>query len=138
PCRLISRSISRYPRASGLDFTLMRRGAHIAVVLTLLLTFGATRAAAGQWRLQNVPDVAGQKLGELNAVACRHASSCTGVGVYTSHTGRDRNLAANWNGTRWSVRSVPTPAHSPGFNAVSCAVDLSCMAVGGFSASWAR
>lgn len=61
----------------------------------------------------------------LLAVSCSSANACTAVGGV---------FAERWNGRRWSIQSVPTPAFSdPGLSflgGVSCAARRACFAVG--------
>jgi hypothetical protein len=46
-------------------------------------------------------------------------------------------LAERWNGSRWSVQSVPAPPGSAGglFSAVACTGAAGCAAVGGYTAA---
>jgi hypothetical protein len=82
------------------------------------------------WSVQSVPDPASGSNPTLNDVSCSSASACSGVGQYTSTTPSTEPLAARWNGTTWSLQSVPkaTGVSDATLYGVSC--PSSCMAVG--------
>lgn len=82
------------------------------------------------WSLQSVPDPASGSNPTLNDVSCSSASACSGVGQYTSTTPDTEPLAARWNGSTWSLQSVPkaTGVSDATLYGVSC--PSSCMAVG--------
>ena len=66
----------------------------------------------------------------LNDVSCPTTTNCYAVGE--SNTGV---LVEHWNGTMWSIVSVPSPtgASSPTLNAVSCSSPTQCAAVGSYA-----
>jgi hypothetical protein len=70
--------------------------------------------------------------GQLNAIACPSASTCTAVGFYSNSSGTQLPLAASWNGSAWSVETVPLPAGTTTgqFTGVSCTSASFCQAVG--------
>ncbi len=80
----------------------------------------------------------------LSGVSCTSPTACTAVGEYekpvylgpadTLRAGVDGTLAENWNGTRWSVESTPTPTgwRSSNLTSVSCTSATTCTAVGGY------
>jgi hypothetical protein len=70
-------------------------------------------------------------------VSCASADSCTLVGAFgivSSQVGSP--LAEHWDGSAWTVQTVPAPAGSKGdfvgLSAVSCASPASCTAVGNY------
>jgi hypothetical protein len=54
------------------------------------------------------------------------------VGYYADRAAQHRTLAEAWNGTRWSVRTAPSPAGATAsqLSAVSCPSRSACAAVG--------
>ncbi len=94
------------------------------------------------WSIKTTPSQAGAMPGNLNAVSCPLSNACMAVG-YTN--GDDwpgylylaplAGMAESWNGTSWSVQSIPTPA-PPGslqqwsLDGVSCTSGTACTAVG--------
>jgi hypothetical protein len=80
-----------------------------------------------RWIIQaiGVPGAGGQ----FSSVSCASASACTAVGSYTTASSQPASFAAAWDGTRWSLRTVPYPA-SGQLLGVSCASARACIAVG--------
>ena len=84
------------------------------------------------WAIQATPNPAGTTgIDELAGVSCMSATSCTAMGsasaVGDSSAG---TLGETWNGTAWTLVTVPGPG--PSFNAlagVSC-TPAACLAVG--------
>ena len=84
------------------------------------------------WSIQATPNPAGTTgIDELAGVSCMSATSCTAMGsasaVGDSSAG---TLGETWNGTAWTLVTVPGPG--PSFNAlagVSC-TPAACLAVG--------
>jgi hypothetical protein len=69
----------------------------------------------------------------LNGVSCTGADSCIAVGSYgiSGSSGATVLLAERWDGARWSIQAVPSPAGAaPGLSGVSCASGSACTAVG--------
>ena len=70
----------------------------------------------------------------LNGVNCPSAKRCIAVGGDWSNendTIPQLNLAESWNGSKWSVMTVPTSIYSVGGLAtVSCNSNVSCLAAG--------
>ena len=69
---------------------------------------------------------------QLNAISCPSASACTAVGFYSNGAGTQLPLAASWNGSAWSIETVPLPAGATTgqFTGVSCTSGSFCQAVG--------
>jgi hypothetical protein len=86
------------------------------------------------WSSQVPPDPAGAISGRLNAVSCLSASFCEAVG-YTSVTTAAAPLAEAWNGTSWSIQTVPAPSvsYDDVLYGVSCAAATACEAAGAYS-----
>ena len=74
----------------------------------------------------------------LEGISCNSASACIATGSY-KETGKGvfkRPLAERWNGTEWTVLSVPIPTEAKGeatLTGISCASTSSCTAVGRYS-----
>jgi len=72
----------------------------------------------------------------LNDVSCSAAGACTAVGSYKEIKGQaPKPLAESWNGSAWSVMSVPSPAEATGnvtLRGISCTSGSACVAVGRF------
>jgi hypothetical protein len=72
----------------------------------------------------------------LKDISCTSSSACTAVGVYQEAKGQaEKPLAESWNGSAWSVQSVPSPAEatgSVGLKGISCTSASACTAVGNF------
>ncbi len=83
------------------------------------------------WAIQSVPPPAGASAAELNGIACVHVTSCIAVGDYTDGGGQ-HPTAEHWNGSSWSLLTVPQPPGSSGAQlvGVSCPSTSLCMAVG--------
>jgi len=76
------------------------------------------------WAEMTVPDTDGA---QLRGVSCTAVTACTDVGYHLS-----KLLAERLKGTTWTVQSTPPPpsATGAGFQAVSCFLATSCVAVG--------
>ncbi len=73
----------------------------------------------------------------LPAIACADSSDCWVVGGYVG-SGAPQDFALGWNGTAWSVSSVPaasTPYDSTTLGGVTCTSASNCWAVGTESSS---
>jgi hypothetical protein len=75
----------------------------------------------------------------LTGVSCSGASTCVASGSYnTTEFGRLYALIETWNGTSWTIQSVPDPAGatSSGLGAgISCSSATACQAVGNYTTS---
>lgn len=94
----------------------------------------AMRGTAGTWSLQTVPKPAGAISSELNGVECTTATSCIAVGAYNTGVSTYWGMAAGWNGTEWSLQTVPKPAEATRsiLLDISCSNSTNCTAVGGY------
>lgn len=86
------------------------------------------------WTVQSVPGPSTTLGSDLIGVSCVSATSCTGVGSYTSSTvgstyGQPETVVEDWNGTAWTLESSPTPSSGGALGGVSC-VSQTCTAVG--------
>src|SRR5215471_5851087 len=87
-----------------------------------------------RWTIQTTPNPAGPP-GEAQAgfsgVSCASLASCTAVGDYFTTSGY-QPLAEQWDGTSWTIQTVPIPAGAQGgeLASASCISPTSCTAVG--------
>jgi hypothetical protein len=82
------------------------------------------------WTVQPTASPAGSTAAQLSGVSCTSSSACTAIGFYSVHH-RSVPLAEMWDGTSWSVESIPDPLHSSTvLYGLSCTSSTSCIAVG--------
>jgi hypothetical protein len=86
------------------------------------------------WTSQSVASPAGAATVQTNDVSCTSETSCSATGYYTNSSGSQFALAETWNGTAWSVQTIPDPAKGAGeyLTGLSCTGSGSCMTVGNF------
>src|ERR1700728_3492474 len=88
----------------------MRRGLMITIVAAGLMVGAVPGASASTgWTIQATPTPTDGGNGQLLAVSCTSAASCTAVGNYTSDSG-PVTLAEYWDGSTWTVQSTPNPS----------------------------
>ncbi|HST69126.1 MAG TPA: hypothetical protein VLI94_05665 [Solirubrobacterales bacterium] len=82
------------------------------------------------WTVQSTPNPSGSKESIFEEVSCATETSCTAVGNWDG-SGSTKTLAAEWNGSTWSLQSPPNPAGASfsSLFGVSCR-STSCMGVG--------
>jgi hypothetical protein len=85
------------------------------------------------WTLESTPNPGGATTSQLRGVSCAGPTACIAVGS-SSDGVHPRVLAESWNGSSWSLQSVPQPAGSVNseLNGVTCTSTTSCVAVGDF------
>lgn len=106
-----------------------------AVSAAWLGTVGSALAAT--WHAQPVP-VPRVSFGQLAAVSCSSAATCTAVGAFpTGFGGHGALLIARWSDGIWEAQSAPIPAGSKdsALSAVSCPSRVVCVAVGWYEVS---
>ncbi len=89
------------------------------------------------WSVQSTPNPSGAIYSFLSGVSCSSTTACTAVGYYGNSSGTELPLAETWNGTSWSIQSVPNPSGAT-FGMlmdVSCTSSASCTAVGNYGTS---
>ncbi len=86
------------------------------------------------WTIRPSPDPPGTSASGLQAVACPSSGTCQAVGESSGSTGGLTSFAEGWDGTTWSIESVPQPAGSTGSRllGVACPAVGACTAVGGY------
>lgn len=113
------KAVGRYTNSSG-------------VIETLGLSWNGT-----SWSLSTTPSPSGAKSSELLSVSCTSSTACSGVGTYVNSEGTILPLAVSWNGTSWSLQTVPAPTGSTRTEllGISCNSSTVCQAVGNYVSS---
>ncbi len=90
--------------------------------------YAAAWAGSG-WTTYKLPLPSGSVNATVNDVSCTSSKACTAVGDYKKES-TSFSYAARWNGSSWSVQSVPKVGSSFNIlNSVSCVGSI-CVAVG--------
>ncbi len=90
------------------------------------------------WATETSANPSPANLAELHGVSCTSSSACSAVGQYLDGSNVQHSLAEAWNGSSWSLQTVPDPSGGgtdPMLNDVSCVSSSSCEAVGGYTSS---
>jgi hypothetical protein len=96
----------------------------------------AEQWTGSNWTPLTFPSTPATDLVELYSVSCTSATNCIAVGDDQNSTGTaDTTLAAQWNGTTWTLVSPPSPATFSALFSVSCTSATFCSAVGASSPS---
>jgi len=90
----------------------------------------AERWNGERWTVQTTPGAASGTFPQLNAAACPTANVCEAAGYYTDSDGQQVPLAERWDGTSWSLQSIPNPTSNTQVRQVSCSSATACTAVG--------
>jgi hypothetical protein len=101
----------------------------------------AERWDGTNWTVQSTPNPAGAVHSFLTSVSCASVKTCTAVGFWTDSGGNQTPFAEQWNGTTWTLKTVPAPSGSTTaqLNGVSCTSSTACEAVGSDNtSSWAE
>jgi|GEM_PF-1599536 len=90
-----------------------------------------------EWKKQTAPNPTKATATRLNDVSCSSSSSCLAVGYDLNGTGEREPVGEIWNGTSWSLQSVPGPSKGKGARLQSlwCTSSSACTAVGWYEAS---
>ena len=99
-------------------------GVASGLIIGMVTVFAAPAHATPVWSITPTPNRAGAQDSSLVGVACPTTSSCFAVGG-----SRGRALVEHWDGTHWSMMTVPGPVASD-LSDVSCPSPTSCVAVG--------
>jgi hypothetical protein len=84
-----------------------------------------------KWSVITTPNPKGATGADLAGVACTSATNCLAVGRYFM-PGKTLPTAEKWNGTKWSLLTVPAPSGTTNasLDAVACVSATDCQAVG--------
>jgi hypothetical protein len=90
----------------------------------------ATQWDGTSWTTLASPRPAFSQGSHFEDVSCTSSISCVAVGAYFV-SGGTRTLAADWNGTAWTLHNAPSPGTNKNFLlAVSCLSSTTCRGVG--------
>jgi hypothetical protein len=82
------------------------------------------------WSQRAVPSPVGAQQVTLTGVACVTASNCEAVGFWQPDFFSSEMFAVHWNGSSWSLQTMPDIAGSSTLSAISCSSASHCTAVG--------
>ena len=94
--------------------------------------FAIGLTSEAKWTIQSMPEPEGAVSSELLGADCPTSTFCVAVGSYTVSGGSIWAWSATWNGTSWTLRTVPKPASSirTVLLDVSCSSASACASVG--------
>jgi len=104
----------------------------------------AQRWDGSAWSVQSTADPSTSGNVDLSAVSCPSATSCIAVGMFETSSSYclgpgagDSPLAEEWDGTAWSLSSVPAPSGAVcvALTGVSCTSATQCFGVGSYTDS---
>ena len=89
-------------------------------------------SATSAWTLVAVPRPSGATISALAGISCVSSTRCEAAGNYATSSIPEAPLAQHWNGSKWSIQTVPSFPGSPKalLDGVSCASSTFCEAVG--------
>ena len=84
------------------------------------------------WTIQTIPNPSGATNTSLDSISCTNANACTAVGSDDTSAGTETPLAETWNGTTWTIQTIPNPsgATNTSLDSISCTNANACTAVG--------
>jgi hypothetical protein len=84
------------------------------------------------WTLVPVPTPSGETSIALDGISCRSTTQCVAVGAAFGNNSSELPGAEVWNGSTWTVSTVPVPGGSTfaSLVGVSCVSTIDCVAVG--------
>ena len=107
----------------------MRRGLTITIVAAALAVGAIPGASASTgWTIQPTPTPADGVDGQLLAVSCTSAASCTAVGYKSGWV----TLAERYSGGTWRNQPTGSPSSPEELDGVSCSLASTCTAVGSY------
>ncbi len=83
-----------------------------------------------RWVTQTTPHPAESSAASLSRVACASANACTAVG--SAQIAGETPVAERWNGSAWSLQTVPHSSEIDSLGEVACGSSTACMALGGY------
>jgi hypothetical protein len=86
------------------------------------------------WSIQTAPRPGTDSYAVLTDVSCVSASACIASGTYTDG-GLTNGFVERWNGTAWTIETIPFPAGSVygELSSVSCSSSTTCTVVGAYA-----
>ncbi|HEX2071712.1 MAG TPA: hypothetical protein VHF90_08725 [Thermoleophilaceae bacterium] len=90
-----------------------------------------------QWAVQSAPTPSGSTEAVLQDVSCASSTACVAVGRHRDGSGTQLPLIESWNGSGWTIESVPAPsgATSSRLSGVDCFSASACVAVGSYESA---
>jgi hypothetical protein len=97
----------------------------------------AERLNGTEWTIQPIPSPAGSTLTDLYEVSCISTTECIAIGLYRNSSGVDLALAERWNGSSWSLMTIPNPTGTKAtiLTNIKCTSSTMCIAVGTYENS---
>ncbi len=90
--------------------------------------------SGGSWSQSALPATPSSSRDALLEVSCVSPTSCTSVGTTFTSTSNEVILTASWNGSTWTLGTVPTPSDpEAAWFGISCLGGGDCVATGGVS-----
>jgi hypothetical protein len=85
-----------------------------------------------EWTVQAMSSPSGATKAWLKDVSCSSSTACTAAGEYRTTVGSEMPFAERWNGSSWTVQTMPevSGAEYSLLDGVSCGSSLACTAVG--------
>jgi hypothetical protein len=92
----------------------------------------AEKWTGGVWSVQSMPAASEAKGTKVRGVSCFSATACAAVGVYENNAGVVVPLAEIWNGSEWTIQTVPglSGAKNNVLDGVSCTSSTNCTSAG--------
>jgi hypothetical protein len=86
------------------------------------------------WSIKSTPNPAGAQSTALSGLSCTSSTACTAVGAYKNSSSKWLPFAEVWNGTEWTIQTMPGPvgAETSTLESVSCTSSAACTAVGNY------
>lgn len=93
-----------------------------------------TRWNGTSWAQESAPVPAGATSTKLEELSCTSSTACFAVGSYVDENEVKKSLAMHWNGSLWSLKSVPIPSGAglSELAGIACTTATDCVAVGSF------
>ncbi len=87
-----------------------------------------------EWTVRSMSSPSGATKTWLSGVSCSSSTACTAAGEYRTSAGSEIPFAERWNGSAWTVQSMPevTGAEDSTLDGVSCESSVACTAVGDY------
>ncbi len=84
------------------------------------------------WTIEPTPKPSGATASSLTAVSCPSTTSCLAIGSANGSSIGDVVIAERWDGTSWTVQTIPKPSNTNDFalTGLACSGVAACTAVG--------
>jgi len=97
----------------------------------------AERWNGTEWAIQTTPNPSEGHPVHLDGVSCTSSTSCAAGGYYYTPGLEIDPMAMHWNGTEWTLQTVPKPVkeREARIEAISCTSSAACTGTGSYSPS---